>query len=125
MVGTELKTDKLPSVPEVLLKLVAACRKPLVSLDEVVSIVKHDAALSARVIAMGSARSHPEKIDQAGFVPRRRSGCGSNRLARQFDGGKSVFFTFLVRQWPLYRALASLPGMRMHGAQPGPRNRLS
>ena len=61
MVGTELKTDKLPSVPEVLLKLVAACRKPLVSLDEVVSIVKHDAALSARVIAMGSARSHPEK----------------------------------------------------------------
>ena len=67
MVGTELKTDKLPSVPEVLLKLVAACRKPLVSLDEVVSIVKHDAALSARVIAMGSARSHPEKIDQAGF----------------------------------------------------------
>lgn len=67
MVGTKLKIYKLPSVPEVLLKLVEACRRPQVSLDEVVSIVQHDAALTARVITLGSASAQLEQIDFAGF----------------------------------------------------------
>ena len=67
MVGTELKIHKLPSVPEVLLRLVEVCRRPQVSLDDVVSIIRHDAVLTARIIALASASSRLEKIDNEGF----------------------------------------------------------
>ena len=67
MVAKELKINKLPSVPEVLLKLVSACRKPQVILDEVVSIIQHDAALTARIFDIASTDFRLEKVDRENF----------------------------------------------------------
>jgi len=50
-----LETGKLPSIPQVLLKLIEACHKVDVSFEELSSIIQQDAALSAKIISVGNS----------------------------------------------------------------------
>lgn len=50
-----LDTGKLPSIPQVLLKLIEACHKVDVSFEELSGIIQQDAALSAKIIAVGNS----------------------------------------------------------------------
>ncbi|MCP3660963.1 MAG: HDOD domain-containing protein [Gammaproteobacteria bacterium] len=50
-----IASHKIPAVPHVLLKLVQACHQPNVGFDELASILRKDAALSAKIIAAANA----------------------------------------------------------------------
>lgn len=51
---------QLPSIPQVLLRLIEACHKVDVSFEELAEIIQKDAALSARIIAVANSAAYAQ-----------------------------------------------------------------
>jgi len=59
--------EKLPSIPQVLLKLIEKCQQVDISFNELADIVQMDAALTAKVIATASSSTHARLIETKDF----------------------------------------------------------
>ncbi|WP_172838900.1 HDOD domain-containing protein [Solemya velesiana gill symbiont] len=55
MNAAQIDAGKLPVVPHVLLKLIEACHKVDVSFDEIAEIVKQDASLCTKILAVANS----------------------------------------------------------------------
>ncbi len=58
--ATRVDVGKLPSVPQVLLKLIEACHKVDVSFDELAEIIKQDTGLSSKILAIGNSSAYAQ-----------------------------------------------------------------
>lgn len=63
----EFAIAKLPTIPSVLVRLIEACHKPDICFDELSQIIRQDAALSARIIAIGSSAAYAQWQGQRSF----------------------------------------------------------
>lgn len=63
MLGPDKNIHKLPSVPEVLLQTIDLSRRPGSTSDQITSILRHDAALVARVLSLDSTAPEPSGLD--------------------------------------------------------------
>ena len=62
-----LNVGKLPVIPQVLLKLIEACHKTNVSFEELSGLIKKDAALSSKVIAVANSPLYAQWRDAKDF----------------------------------------------------------
>lgn len=67
MNAADIRINKMPSVPGVLLKLIEACHRPEISFDDIAAIIQQDAALSARIIAIGNSSAYMQWNGQRDF----------------------------------------------------------
>lgn len=67
MNAADVQINKVPTVPGVLVRLIEACYQPDISFEELSQIIRQDAALSARIIAVGNSAAYSQWKGQRNF----------------------------------------------------------
>lgn len=91
MNAAEIRINKLPSVPGVLLRLIEACHQPEISFDDIADIIQQDAALTTRIVAIGNSAAYAQWNEQRDFK--------TLLVALGLDAIKTIAITAAVQQF--------------------------